>query len=151
MVSHNVSEGVKPRNLPSLHWAKGSVAWKPVALHAIMASVPATCRGRRPWRVIRGFTAELGRTISFPKNVKNLVKDEIFCIVKVFNERDQLVSDIHCDIGRFTISIIMHREYRQLPNLCFYYLWLKHFQNELEKLEFWRQISYSIQIRGPAE
>jgi len=71
MVSHNVSEGVKPRNLPSLHWAKGLVAWKPVALHAIMASVSATCRGRRPWRVIRGFTAELGRTISFPKEASN--------------------------------------------------------------------------------
>lgn len=74
MVSHNVSEGVKPRNLPSLHWAKGSVAWKPVALHAIMASVPATCRGRRPWRVIRGFTAELGRTISFLKEASNELK-----------------------------------------------------------------------------
>ena len=71
MVSHNASEGVKPRNFSSLHWAKGSVAWKPVALHAIMASVPATCRGRRPWRVIRGFTTELGRTISFSKEASN--------------------------------------------------------------------------------
>jgi len=71
MVSHNASEGVKPRNFSSLHWAKGLVAWKPVALHAIMASVPATCRGRRPWRVIQGFTAELGRTISFPKEASN--------------------------------------------------------------------------------
>jgi len=71
MVSHNASEGVKPRNFSSLHWAKGSVAWKPVALHAIMASVPATCRGRRPWRVIQRFTTELGRTISFPKEASN--------------------------------------------------------------------------------
>jgi hypothetical protein len=71
MVSHNASEGVKPRNFSSLHWAKGLAAWKPAALHAIMASVPATCRGRRPWRVIRGFTAELGRTISFPKEASN--------------------------------------------------------------------------------
>jgi len=71
MVSHNVSEGAKPRNFSSLHWAKGLAAWKPVALHAIMASVPATCRGRRPWRVIRGFTTELGRTISFPKEASN--------------------------------------------------------------------------------
>jgi len=36
-----------------------------------MASVPATCRDLRPWRVIRGFTAELGRTISFPKEASN--------------------------------------------------------------------------------
>jgi RNA-directed DNA polymerase len=36
MVSHNASEGVKPRNFSGLHWAKGLVAWKPVALHAIM-------------------------------------------------------------------------------------------------------------------
>jgi hypothetical protein len=71
MVSHNASEGVKPRNFSGLHWAKGLAAWKPVALHAIMASVPATCRGRRPWRVIRGFMAELGRTISFPKEASN--------------------------------------------------------------------------------
>jgi hypothetical protein len=71
MVSHNASEGVKPRNFSSLHWAKGLVAWKPVALHAIMASVPATCRGLRPWRVIRGFTTELGRTISFLKEASN--------------------------------------------------------------------------------
>ena len=71
MVSHNASEGVKPRNFSSLHWAKGLAAWKPVALHAIMASVPATCRGRRPWRVIQRFTTELGRTISFPKEASN--------------------------------------------------------------------------------
>ena len=71
MVSHNASEGVKPRNFSGLHWAKGLVAWKPVALHAIMASVPATCRGLRPWRVIRGFTTELGKAISFPKEASN--------------------------------------------------------------------------------
>jgi hypothetical protein len=71
MVSHNASEGVKPRNCSSLHWAKGFPAWKPAALHAITASVRATCRGRRPWRVIRGFTTELGRTISFPEEASN--------------------------------------------------------------------------------
>jgi len=71
MVSHNVSEGVEPRNMSILHWAKGYTIWKPVTLHAITASVSATCRGRRPWRVIRGFTTELGRTISFPKEASN--------------------------------------------------------------------------------
>jgi hypothetical protein len=71
MVSHNASEGIEPRNLSILHWAKGFTIWKPVALHAIMASVPATCRGRSPWRVIRGFTTELGRAISFPKEASN--------------------------------------------------------------------------------
>lgn len=71
MVSHNESEGIEPRNLTILHWAKGFSAWKPVALHATMASVSATCRGRRPWRVIRGFTTELGRTISFPEEASN--------------------------------------------------------------------------------
>jgi len=30
--------------------------------------------------------------------------------VIVLNERRQLVSDIHHDINRFTMSIIMHRE-----------------------------------------
>ena len=34
MVSHNVSEGIKPRNLSILHWVKGFSAWKPVAPHA---------------------------------------------------------------------------------------------------------------------
>jgi len=67
MVSHNVSEGIEPRNLSILHWAKSFTIWKPVALHAMMASVLATCRGRSPWRVIRRFTTELGRTMSFPK------------------------------------------------------------------------------------
>ena len=74
MVSHNVSEGNQPRNMTKLHWAKGFTTWKPVALHAITASVSATCRGRRPWRVIRGFTAELGRTISFLKEASNELK-----------------------------------------------------------------------------
>ena len=71
MVSHNVSEGIEPRNMTNLHWAKGYTIWKPVALHAIMASVSATCRGRSPWRVIRGFTTELGIAISFPKEASN--------------------------------------------------------------------------------
>ena len=35
MVSHNGSEGVQPRNMTKLHWAKGFTIWKPVALHAI--------------------------------------------------------------------------------------------------------------------
>jgi hypothetical protein len=71
MVSHNASEGIEPRNLSILHWAKGFTTWKPVALHATMASVSATCRGRRPWRVIQGFTTELGKAISFPKEASN--------------------------------------------------------------------------------
>jgi hypothetical protein len=71
MVSRNASEGIEPRNLSNLHWAKGFSAWKPVALHAIMASVSATCRGRRPWRGIRGFTTELGKAISFPEEASN--------------------------------------------------------------------------------
>jgi len=66
MVSHNASEGIEPRNMTKSHWAKGFSIWKPVALHAIKASVSATCRGRSPWRVIRRFTAELGIAISFP-------------------------------------------------------------------------------------
>jgi hypothetical protein len=74
MVSHNASEGFKPRNFSSLHWAKGLVAWKPGVLHAIMASVTATCRGLRPWRVIRGFTAELGRAMSFRMEASNKLK-----------------------------------------------------------------------------
>ena len=36
MVSHNESEGVEPRNLTILHWAKRFSIRKPVALHAIM-------------------------------------------------------------------------------------------------------------------
>ena len=36
MVSHNVSEGVEPRNMTMLHWAKKFSIRKPVALHAIM-------------------------------------------------------------------------------------------------------------------
>ncbi len=67
MVSHNVSEGVQPRNMSKLHWAKDFSIWKPVALHTITASVSATCRGRSPWRVIRRFTAELERAMSFSK------------------------------------------------------------------------------------
>ena len=74
MISHNASEGVQPRNMTKLHWAKGFSIRKPVALHAIMASVSATCRGRSPWRVIRGFTAELGRTMSFPEEASNKLK-----------------------------------------------------------------------------
>ena len=71
MVSRNASEGIEFRNMTKSHWAKGYTIWKPVALHAIKASVSATCRGRRPWRVIRGFTTELGRTISFSKEASN--------------------------------------------------------------------------------
>ena len=74
MISHDASEGVQPRNMTKLHWAKGFSIRKPVALHAIMASVSATCRGRSPWRVIRGFTAELGRTMSFPEEASNKLK-----------------------------------------------------------------------------
>jgi len=76
MVSRNASEGIEPRNLSILYWAKGFTTWKPVALHAVMASVSATCRGRRPWQVIRGFTAELGRTISFPEEASNEPKKQ---------------------------------------------------------------------------
>ena len=47
-ISHNVSEGNQPRNMTKLHWAKGFSIWKPVALHAVTASVSATCRGRSP-------------------------------------------------------------------------------------------------------
>ena len=36
MVSHNVSEGVEPRNLTISHWAKGFSILKPVSLHAII-------------------------------------------------------------------------------------------------------------------
>ena len=35
MVSRNASEGIEPRNMTKLHWAKGLSIWKPVALHAI--------------------------------------------------------------------------------------------------------------------
>ena len=35
MVSHNESEGIEPRNMTILHWAKGYTIWKPVAMHAI--------------------------------------------------------------------------------------------------------------------
>jgi hypothetical protein len=71
MVSHNASEGNQPRNMTKSHWAKGFSIRKPAALHAITASVSATCRGRRPWRVTQGFTAELGRAISLPKEASN--------------------------------------------------------------------------------
>jgi hypothetical protein len=74
MVSHNASEGIEPRNMSILHWAKGFTIWKPVALHAIKASVSATCRGRSPWRVIRGFTTELGIAMSFPKEASSELK-----------------------------------------------------------------------------
>jgi hypothetical protein len=36
MVSHNVSEGVEPRNLTKSHWAKGFSILKPVSLHTII-------------------------------------------------------------------------------------------------------------------
>ena len=36
MVSHNVSEGVEPRNLTISHWAKGYTILKPVSLHTII-------------------------------------------------------------------------------------------------------------------
>jgi hypothetical protein len=36
MVSHNVSEGVEPRNMSMLHWAKGFSILKPVTLHTII-------------------------------------------------------------------------------------------------------------------
>ena len=35
MVSHNVSEGVEPRNMSMLHWAKSFSIRKPVSLHTI--------------------------------------------------------------------------------------------------------------------
>ncbi len=74
MVSHNVSEGNQPRNMTKLHWAKGFTTWKPVALHAITASVSATCRGRSLWRVIRRFTAELGIAMLFSKEAFTKLK-----------------------------------------------------------------------------
>ena len=74
MVSHNVSEGNQPRNMSKLHWAKGFSIWKPVVLHAIRASVSAMCRGRSPWRVIRRFTAELERAMSFSKEAFTKLK-----------------------------------------------------------------------------
>ena len=36
MVSHNVSEGVEPRNMSMLHWAKSFSIRKPVSLHTII-------------------------------------------------------------------------------------------------------------------
>jgi len=36
MVSHNESEGVEPRNMTKLHWAKGFSILKPVSLHTII-------------------------------------------------------------------------------------------------------------------
>lgn len=35
MISRNVSEGVEPRNMLMLHWAKNFSTWKPVSLHAL--------------------------------------------------------------------------------------------------------------------
>ena len=35
MVGHNASEGMEPRNVHRRRWAKGFMAWKPAALHAL--------------------------------------------------------------------------------------------------------------------
>ena len=38
------------------------------------ASIPAACRGLRPWQVIELFTPELGRAMSLPEEASNKLK-----------------------------------------------------------------------------
>jgi hypothetical protein len=47
MVSHNESEGIEPRNMTILHWAKGYTIWKPVALHAIKGECVSDVSGSK--------------------------------------------------------------------------------------------------------
>jgi hypothetical protein len=41
-------KGLSPEMF-SLHWARGWLSLKPASLHAQQVSMPATCRGLRPW------------------------------------------------------------------------------------------------------
>jgi len=47
MVSHNVSEGVEPRNMSMSHWAKGFTILKPVLLHTIIGKCVSDVPGSK--------------------------------------------------------------------------------------------------------
>ena len=73
MVSHNASEGFSPEICLI---ALGQGFLHPEARNVVrdLASVSASCRGRRPWRVIQRFTVELGRAMLFSNEASNKLK-----------------------------------------------------------------------------